>query len=72
LISPELDMAFNPDGSVNEIQGTMRDVVLERSPFTTSYPVAYDPASLKANPWIARVMEHAGKRADDARRRGTR
>lgn len=52
MISMEIDMAFNEDGSVNEIYGTRPDHVLQPSTFPTSMPLAYDAESLMKDPWI--------------------
>ncbi len=52
MISMEIDMAFNDDGSVNEIYGTRPDHVLQPSTFPTSMPLAYDAVSLMKDPWI--------------------
>ena len=52
MISMEIDMSFNEDGSVNEIYGTKPDHTLQPSTFPTSLPSAYDVSSLMKDPWI--------------------
>ncbi len=52
MIRMEIDMAFNDDGSVNEIYGTIPDHVLQPSAFPRSMPLAYDAVSLLKDPWI--------------------
>jgi len=57
MISMEIDMAFNEDGSVNEIYGTRPDHVLRTSSYPTSMPPAYDAASLLEDPWINYILD---------------
>jgi len=56
LMNIEIDMAFNPDGSINEIYGTKPDHQLEPSTFPTSMPSGYDVKSLLNDKWIQYVM----------------
>ncbi|MBN1387260.1 MAG: hypothetical protein JW965_02370 [Bacteroidales bacterium] len=57
MISMEIDMAFNEDGSVNEIYGSEPDYILQPSTYPTSMPAAYDAESLMKDPWIEFVMQ---------------
>ena len=56
MISMEIDMAFNEDGSVNEIYGTRPDHVLQVSTYPTSMPEAYDAEALLEDPWINYIL----------------
>ena len=53
----EIEMAFNPDGTINEIYGTRPDFELETSTYPTSYPESSEKEDLLNDQWIQWVLK---------------
>lgn len=58
LFRLEIELAFNRDGSVNEIIGTIPDKNLEPSSYPTSFPISFDTEDLIKDEWIKWVIEN--------------
>ncbi len=58
LFNLEIEMAFNTDGTINEIYGTKPDVELEPSTFPTSFPVSFSAFDLLRDHWIQWIINH--------------
>jgi len=56
LFQLECDMAYNPDGTINEISGTKPDILLEKSTYPTSFPIEYTKEDILNDAWIKRIM----------------
>ncbi len=56
LFELEFDMAYNSDGTINEISGIEPDIKLETSAYPTSFPVDYSKEGLLTDSWIKRIM----------------
>jgi len=56
LFNLEIEMAFNSDGTINEIYGTRPDVELEPSTFPTSFPISFSTFDLLRDPWIQWII----------------
>jgi hypothetical protein len=52
----EVELAFNPDGGINEIHGTIPDFELEPSKYPTSYPSGFSKEDLLEDSWIQWVI----------------
>jgi len=57
MMNIEIDMAFNKDGSINEIYGTKPHHMLQPSTYPTTMPEAYDQKSLLKDNWIKFILE---------------
>jgi hypothetical protein len=57
LLLMQVEASFNPDGTLNDPLGTRPDFELSRSTYPTPFPRAFDISSLRADPWIAWVLE---------------
>lgn len=49
------DMAYNSDGTINEISGTKPDIELETSAHPTSFPYDYSKEGLLNDSWISKL-----------------
>lgn len=56
LFELEFDMAFNSDGTINEISGTKPDIELETSAYPTSFPYDYSKEALLKDNWINKIV----------------
>jgi C-terminal processing protease CtpA/Prc len=56
LFELEFDMAYNSDGTINEIFGTKPDIELETSTYPTSFPDDYSMDGLLNDNWINKIM----------------
>ena len=56
LFELEFDMAYNSDGTINEIFGTKPDIELEPSTYPTSFPNDYSKEGLLNDNWIRKIM----------------
>lgn len=52
----EIDMAYNSDGTINEISGTKPDIELESSAYPTSFPDDFSKEGLLNDNWVKRIM----------------
>jgi len=53
LFTLEVELAYNSDGTINEIYGTKPDVELEPSTYPTSFPVSFSREDLLRDNWIS-------------------
>jgi hypothetical protein len=58
LFTLEVELAFNSDGTVNEIYGTKPDVELEPSTYPTSFPESFSREDLINDKWISWIMNN--------------
>jgi C-terminal processing protease CtpA/Prc len=56
IFTLEIELAFNPDGSINEIYGTSPDFALEPSAYPTTYPKGFSKEELLNDAWIQWVI----------------
>lgn len=56
MISMEIDMAFNADGTINEIYGTKPDFIMEPRGYPTSMPAEYTKEALIQDKWVRYVI----------------
>jgi len=54
----EIEMAFNPDGTINEIYGTRPDFELETSTYPTPYPESSEQEDILKDPWVQWVLKN--------------
>jgi hypothetical protein len=52
----EVELAFNSDGTINEIYGTKPDVELEPSTYPTTFPTGFSKKELLKDSWIQWVI----------------
>ncbi len=57
MLSMEIDMAFNTDGTINEIYGTKPDFVLQPHGYPTEMPAEYTHDALLHDKWIQFVLD---------------
>ena len=56
MLSMEIDMAFNSDGTINEIYGTKPDFEMEPPSYPTEMPSAYTKEALVQDNWIKFIL----------------
>lgn len=56
MLSMEIDMAFNTDGTINEIYGTKPDFVLGPAGYPTEMPAEYTKEALMQDEWVKFVV----------------
>ncbi len=56
IFSLEIELAFNSDGTINEIYGTNPDYVLESSTYPTTFPTGFSKEELLKDTWIQWVI----------------
>ncbi len=54
------ELTFNADGSLNNDRGVAPDVPLDPSAYPTPFPETLEPADLRADPWIAWILDQSG------------
>ena len=57
IFSLEIELAFNADGSINEIYGTSPHYDLEPSRYPTSFPTGFSKEELLEDKWIKWVID---------------
>jgi C-terminal processing protease CtpA/Prc len=57
LFVMQVETSFNPDGTINDMFGTMPDLELEPSTYPTSYPTGFTKKELLEDQWIERVLK---------------
>jgi len=56
IFSLEIELAFNSDGTINEIYGTNPDYAMEPSTYPTAYPTGFSKEELLKDTWIQWVI----------------
>ncbi len=56
MLSMEIDMAFNTDGTINEIYGTKPDFEMEPTSYPTEMPSAYTKDALVQDNWLKFIL----------------
>ena len=57
LLGIEIEMAFNEDGSINEVYGTTPDYRMQPSAYPTEMPRAHDREALLKDAWIGFILD---------------
>ncbi len=57
MLYMDAELTLNPDGSFNQISGTLPDVFLSPSTFPTAFPADFSREALLADPWIQAVIQ---------------
>ncbi len=58
LFKTEVELAFNFDGSVNELYGTRPDIYLEPSTYPTAFPENFSIEELQNDKWIKWLIDN--------------
>ncbi len=58
LFTTEVELAFNPDGSINELYGTEPDITMEPSTYPTTFPKSFDTMGLLNDKWIKWIINN--------------
>jgi C-terminal processing protease CtpA/Prc len=56
IFTLEIELAFNPNGTINEIYGTRPDFELEPSRYPTTYPTGFSTEELLNDSWIQWII----------------
>jgi len=58
LFKTEVELAFNSDGSINELYGTKPDINIEPSTYPTSFPKSFSIEELHNDKWIKWIIDN--------------
>ena len=58
LFKTEVELAFNSDGSINELYGTKPDINLEPSSYPTTFPENFSKEELLNDKWIKWIIDN--------------